>query len=210
MNKKIKTLTKMFMGAAIVSMGISSVHARLIDLRIGAGLSAVDPSGFEDRVRTVSGNDLTADTFDTYNADIIFRFASFPMTLGVRYEEANQNKTASTSEWELDVNNLALLVDWRMINSAFYLGPIVSIGYPWADLDFTNNGTRESHRLDSDQLSYSGGLEAGVYFGPFLVGAETGYKSIRLKGSSSSGSSVDTNVVLEGFYGKAMVGLTFF
>lgn len=195
---------------ALLLMATSFVRAGNIDFRAGAGMSAANPKGFENRVRDLSGKELNAKSFDTYNADLIFHLPVIPMTLGVRYEEASQKRSDSSSEWKLNVNNLALLVDFRIINSKIYLGPIVSVGYPWADLDFKNSGSNESHRLNSHQLSYSGGLETGIYLGPFLIGAEAGYKSVRLKSEgSSSSSSVNTNIHLDGFYGKAMVGFTF-
>ena len=205
----MKITTKAIAALALLSIGVPSVNAGILDLRVGAGLSAANPRGFENRVNNLSGTDLKAGNFDTFNADLIFHLPVLPMTLGVRYEQAAQNKSASSSEWKLNVNNLALLVDWRLINSKIYLGPIVSIGYPWADLKFNNGGSSESHHLNSQQLSYSGGLEAGVYLGPFLIGAEAGYKSIHLKRGTSSDSSVNANVNLDGFYGKALGGLTF-
>jgi len=206
----MKMTKKVITALSLLAIGYPSLNAGLIDLRVGAGLSAANPKGFENRVNNLSGTDLSAKSFDTYNADLIFHLPVIPMTLGVRYEQASQKKSGPSSDWKLDVNDLALLVDLRLINSKIYLGPIVSIGYPWADLKFNNSGSSESHHLNSQQLSYSGGAEAGVYLGPFLIGAEAGYKSIHLKGSgSSSGNTVNANVDLDGFYGKALIGLTF-
>lgn len=205
-------MTKRIMGAAAAAMlcvGFSPLRAGMLDLRVGAGLSAANPDAFEQRVKDVSGSTLRAKTFDTYNADVVFRFPGVPVTLGVRFEQANQKRNDAASEWKLNVNNLALLVDWRLINSAVYVGPIVSVGYPWANLKFHDGANRVDRRIHSNQISYSGGLEAGVYLGPLLIGAEAGYKSIRFKGDASAGSSLNAHVDLDGVYGKALVGLTF-
>jgi hypothetical protein len=196
-------------GLVLLLVGIPSVHAGILDLRVGAGLSAANPSAFDQRVNNLSGTDLSAGNFDTYNVDLIYHIPLIPITLGVRYEQAYQKQTSSSADWTLNVNNLSLLADWRIINSVVYFGPLVSVGYPWSSLKFNDSASSDTHQLNAQQMSYSGGLEAGVYLGPFLVGAESGYKSIHLKGEASSGSSVSSNVDLDGFYGKAYVGITF-
>jgi hypothetical protein len=204
-------LKNVVLGFILLFMGLASAQAGMLDLRVGAGLLAANPDQFEDRVNNISGHDLSSDTFDEYNADVIFHIPATPLTLGVRYEQGSQKQSDSGSDWKLNVNNLSLLVGVRLINSKFYLGPVVGIGYPWGNLDFHSGSSSEDHHLKSDQISYSGGLETGIYLGPFLIGAEAGYKSVRLKtDSSSSSNSVNTNINMEGFYGKALVGLTFF
>jgi hypothetical protein len=87
------------------------------------------------------------------------------------------------------------------------VGPIVSIGYPWADLHFVGGGANTTNHINGDSLSYGAGLEAGVKLSRFLVGAETGYQSLKFQssGNSNTGAKVD----LSGFYGKVMVGLSF-
>ena len=61
--------------------------------------------------------------------------------------------------------------------------------------------------IDGDDVSYAAALEAGVYLGFFLIGAEAGYQNIELE------TDTDTNKAkfdATGFYGKLMVGVTLF
>src|SRR3989344_3772368 len=104
----MKTTLKMLCGAALLLMGGSTVNASVLDLRIGAGFSTANPKGFERRVNNLSGADLSAGSFDTYNADVVLHIPALPITLGLRYEQASQKKSAAAAEWELNVNNLAL------------------------------------------------------------------------------------------------------
>ncbi len=48
---------------------VQRVQAGLLELRGGVGLNAANPHAFEDRVNSISGQDLNSSTFDNYNAD---------------------------------------------------------------------------------------------------------------------------------------------
>lgn len=205
----MKIFGKGVAGVAAVLLVASSVNAAVLDMRVGAGISAADPKGFERRVNSLSGTDLSAKNFETFNADVIFHLPAVPFTLGARYEQAYQARSGSAADWKLNVNNLSVLTELRIIDSVFYAGPFVGVGFPWATLKYSDSASSVRHQLNCRQLSYFGGIGAGVYLGPFLVGGEAGYKSIRLKGGSSSGNSVNTNINLEGFYGKALAGVSF-
>jgi hypothetical protein len=203
-----KTQGSFFVLATVLAMlaAVAPVKAGALDIRLGAGLSTANPKSFESRVNSLSGSDLSAGSFDSYNADAVFHLPIVPIGVGVRYERSSQKQSGSGSEWDLDINNFSVLADWRILNNVVYLGPLVSMGYPWADLKLKNGGSSDSRRLNSKQISYSAGLEAGLRLGRFIVGAEAGYKSVRFKGNASS---LDADVNLEGFYGKALVGMTF-
>lgn len=203
-------MKKLFL--ALICLGaVSMAQAGLIEIRGGAGLTAADPDAFEERVNTVAGGGLSSDEFESFNADVFVNLPVLPIGFGLRHEWLNQDQTSSaggtTSEWDLDIRNVSLLVDLRLIDTKLYLGPIVSLGYPWAELDFRSGGTNVSDNLDADKISYSLGVEAGVNLGRFLVGAEAGYQSLELKKSDSP--ALQANVDLSGFYGKVLVGLTF-
>jgi hypothetical protein len=110
---------------------------------------------------------------------------------------------------DLKATNLSLLVDWRIIDSShFYIGPIVSVGHPSAKVDFKSGNVSLDKHINGNTVSYGGGLEAGVYLGMFLVGAEAGYQNIKFQGDNNQGNTAKFDA--SGFYGKAMVGLSFF
>src|SRR5580658_7545392 len=122
----MKSTMKWLAASVFLLAGIPSVNAGILDLRVGAGLSAANPSAFDQRVNNLSGTDLSAGDFDTYNVDLIYHIPLIPITVGVRYEQAYQKQSSSSADWTLNVNNLALLADWRIINNVVYFGPLVS------------------------------------------------------------------------------------
>ncbi len=202
-------MKKFLLGAAVVWMGMGFSQAGILELRAGAGMNAANPDAFEDRVNAVSNQDLKSDNFDNFNADIFINFPVLPLGVGVRHEWLNNKESSGGEDWKIKANNLAVLVDWRFIDTIVYVGPIVSVGYPWADVDFNGSADRVSDQIQSDQLSYSGGAELGVKFGGFIIGTEAGYQSLKFKNVKSQNGNVNSKLDLSGFYGKVMLGITF-
>src|SRR5262245_32850388 len=118
-----------FLIAGLLAASVSSVQADLLELRVGAGLIGSNPDDFEDQVQAISGSNLSADSFNNYNVDLYFNIPG-PLGVGLRQEWMNQDQSSGGSSWELDVNNLSLLVDLRFMDNVVYLGPIMSVGYP--------------------------------------------------------------------------------
>lgn len=194
---------------AVFALSITQdAQAGLIEIRGGAGINTASPDAFEDEVNAASGADLDSDYFDNYFADVYVNFPALPIGVGLRHEWLNQSQSSNGNEWDLDATNVSVLVDWRILDNVVYLGPIVGIGYPSAEVDFKTGGVSFSDRIDSGKPSYSIGAEAGVKFAFFLLGAEAGYQSIKLDDfQTSSGNNADVD--LSGFYGKVLVGVTF-
>lgn len=203
MTKKILLL------AAVAYLGFGRAQAGLLELRAGAGLNAANPDAFEDRVNAVSNQDLKSDNFDNFNADVFFDLPVLPLGVGVRHEWLSNKQSSNGESWKIKANNLSVLVDWRFLDTLVYVGPIVSVGYPWADVDFNGSADHVSSQIHSDQLSYSGGAELGVKLGGFIIGTEAGYQSLKFKNVKSQNGNVNSKIDLSGFYGKVMVGITF-
>jgi hypothetical protein len=186
----------LFLFAALPAMADS-----LIEIRGGVGLVGTDPDEFNDQVKDEFGNGMDASTFDNYFVDAYLNIPVLPFGVGLRHEWLNDKASGGSNNWEMDVNNLTLLVDWRILDNWIYVGPIVGIGYPSGDLKYTGG----SDSLDKDGLTYSLAGEAGFKLGRFIVGAEAGYSSMKLKTDDG-----ETKVDLSGFYGKALVGIGLF
>jgi hypothetical protein len=187
---------------------VQALHADLIELRGGFGINSASPDDFENRANNISGSDLSSDNFDNYNVDVFFNIPVLPIGVGLRHEWLTQDQSSSGSQWDLDAKNISLLVDWRLLDNFVYLGPIVSIGFPTADVNFDSGATHITDSIKSEEPSYGIGAEAGVKFSHFLIGAEAGYQSLKFKKIDSP--SINSKVDLSGFYGKAMIGVTFF
>ncbi len=192
-----------------VLMGtVQAAQAGILEVRGGYGINSANPNKFEDRVNEISAANLDADNFDNYNLDIFFDLPVIPFGVGLRHEWIKQDQSSGGSEWDIDAKNISVLVDWRLLDTLVYVGPIVGIGYPTAEVDFKTAGVESSDKIKSGQPSYSIGLEAGVKLSKFIVGAEAGYSSVKFDQTSTQ--NVKTRVDLTGFYGKIMAGLTFF
>ena len=187
---------------------VQVAHADLIELRAGVGLNAANPNAFQDRVKAISGSDLKANEFDNFNADLFLNLPG-PFGVGLRHEWINGDKSSNGSDWKLRAKNFSVLADWRLIDTVFYLGPIVSIGYPNANVKFNSGSIHSSNDVHSGQPSYGLGAEAGVKLAGFLVGAEAGYQSLKFNKVSGTNNNIDAKVDLSGFYGKVMIGLAF-
>jgi hypothetical protein len=199
---------KMLMLGTFVFFCAATARAGLIDIRGGVGRSSANMDSFDDQAKAANGNGIDANDFQTYNADIFFNLPALPLGVGVRHEWFNLNEGNGGSDLDLKATNLSLLVDLRIIDSnVFYIGPIVAIGHPSAKVNFHSGAVTMDKHINGNSVSYAGGLEAGVYLGPVLLGAETGYQNIKFEGSNSQGNTAKFNA--SGFYGKAMVGLTF-
>jgi hypothetical protein len=194
---------------AVLALAMTgSAQAGILELRGGVGLTSADSDSFDDRAKAVGENGVDENEFETFNADLFVNLPALPIGFGVRHEWLNLDAGGGNNV-DIEARNLALLIDLRLIDTdAFYIGPIVSIGQSTADIDFESGGVKFSDRIDNDNLTYSGGLEAGVFIGDFILGAEAGYQNIEFE-DSSTGSNVNGAIDASGFYGKAMIGVTF-
>ncbi|MBL0059266.1 MAG: outer membrane beta-barrel protein [Elusimicrobia bacterium] len=181
----------------VVLGGFSARAESLIELRAGAGLVGSNPDDLNDKLQ---GSGMDFSSVDNYNLDVFF---NLPLIgLGVRNEWLNDKQSGSGQDLEINVNNLTLLADLRLLdNDLFYIGPIVGIGYPWGDI----KGSGGKVSLDKSQFSYSLAGEAGVKLGRFILAAEAGYSSLVLDTEDDT-----AKVDLSGFYGKVMVGIGIF
>ena len=204
----MKHQLKVFITSLMFVAVATTARAGILEIRGGVGMAAADPHSLEDKANAAAAGGLDAGDFQTFNADIFFDLPVIPIGVGVRQEWLNSDSSGPNgSKLDLKAQNLSLLVDWRIIDTLFYVGPIVGIGHPSAKIDYNTGTASISDKIKSDELSYSAGVEAGVKFSKFLIGAETGYQSVKLKAPDNS--SIKAKVDLSGFYGKVMVGLTF-
>ncbi len=187
----------------------ATARAGVLEIRGGVGRSSADVDDFDDQAKAANGNGIDANDFKTYNADIFINLPVLPIGFGVRHEWLNLNQGSGGSDLDLKATNLSLLVDLRIIDTpVFYLGPIVAIGHPSAKVNFNSGTVSMDDHISGDDVSYAGAVEAGVYIGHFLIGAEAGYQNIEIEGNNNQGNSAKFDA--SGFYGKAMAGVTFF
>lgn len=127
---------------------------------------------------------------------------------GLRMENMKIAYDSSILGIENKMTRTALIVNYRLINTLIYLGPIFTYGLNHSNsIKLTSNGSTLSNISSSKVSSYSMGLEGGASLLGFMVGAEVGTMGMKYKDATDS---VDTTRVhdldMSGTYAKIFVG----
>lgn len=204
----------------------------LIEIRGGYSSLNAEPTGFTSAFKSTSaacpsGCDLGFKGTAGLAADVIVSPPLFPIGFGLRIENFQSKPTAtylngSSTEFTFKYNRLALLVNYRLIDTLVYLGPIASFGIgDTATLDYSTKTlagtvTSSGTLTPGSKSSYSVGVEAGASLMMLMAGLEVGYSSLSassLKDSSSNtltfnGNNLD-NVSMSGMYYRINLGVSF-
>lgn len=127
---------------------------------------------------------------------------------GLRYENMGFNTSVGSLEYKSQVTRTSLIVNYRLINTLVYLGPIATMGLSHSNnVKWTEGSTTANFTPDS-ATSYSVGLEAGVGLLGFILGAEAGYQNMKwTKVTDSSGTFTGTpDLDMSGSYVKVILG----
>ncbi len=199
-NKKIAVVV-LLMGSFLTT----KAHA-LFDIKLTYGLLASNP-GLGDLYSGTTTLPSIAPTYG-WGADAVIKLPLIPIGFGLRYENMGMTVSSSGLEFKTAYTRTALLLNYRLIDTLLYLGPIATYGLSHStDIKATENGSDQSHFSSDSVSSYSIGVEAGVKLLTFSVGAELGYEDFRWKGAKdSTGHLSDRDINMSGTYGKIMVG----
>lgn len=190
---------------ALCSLFTSSAHA-IFDVRLTYGLLASKPS-----MTPLFPNQTELPTVaPTYGlgADFIVSPPLFPLGFGLRYENMGVEATVNTLEFKANYTRTAFLLNYRLIDTLVFVGPILSYGMSHSgNIKAFTNGT-ETANFSSDKISsYSVGLEAGVKLIGFQVGAEAGYQDFRWKNAHDETNTLaDQDFNMSGSYVKVLLG----
>jgi hypothetical protein len=142
-------------------------------------------------------------------ADVIVSPPLFPLGFGMRYENMGVSASSSGLEFKANYTRTAVLINYRVIDTLLFLGPIFSYGLSHSgNIKAITNGS-ENANFSSDKISsYSIGLEAGAKLIGFHLGAEAGYQDFRWKDAHDSSVSALANqdLNMSGSYMKVLVG----
>ncbi len=148
------------------------------------------------------------------DALIIFPVVGFGF--GARYENLGFKVDNAGLEYKTSTTRTALLVNYRLLNTFFFLGPIATYG-----ISHTNNmkwsvsspalsvpTTAKGDLIPQSSTSYSLGIEAGIKMLNFLLGAEVGYEDFKWKKMTDSTGNLTTtpDLNMNGVYTKVMFG----
>jgi hypothetical protein len=180
-------------------------HA-LFDARLTYGLLASKP----DMTALFPGQATVPAIAPTYGlgADVIVSPPLFPLGFGLRYENMGVSASSGSLEFKANYTRTAVLINYRIIDTLLFLGPIFSYGLSHSgSVKAINGGTEIANFSSSKISSYSVGLEAGAKLIGFNIGAEAGIQDFRWKDAQDSTNTLATqDLNLSGSYMKVLVG----
>lgn len=138
-------------------------------------------------------------TKNSFTADA--RFIILPINLGIGYRYETDEGTKTINEFYNDYYSFvrhSLLLNYRIINNSFYLGPVFTYGLSH---DLTVNSNQLNSTFGPTPLkvrsSYTLSLESGFHWNIFLLGIDVGARKIIL---DSSNTTIET-------FGKVTLGM---
>ncbi|MGZ3744252.1 MAG: hypothetical protein ACXVB1_12505 [Pseudobdellovibrionaceae bacterium] len=192
----------------LVTTSIISLPAHaLFDARLTYGLLASKP----DMASLFPGQSSLPTVAPTYGlgADVIVSPPLFPIGFGLRYENMGVSASSGSLEFKANYTRTAILLNYRLIDTLVFLGPIFSYGLSHSGSVKALNGGTEIANFGSSKISsYSVGLEAGVKLIGINVGAEAGYQDFRWKDAQDSTNTLATqDINMSGSYVKVLLGI---
>ena len=176
----------------------------LIELRFGGSITGTDPEALNNQI---SSQGLETGSMSGFNFDVYVNIPLLPIGAGLRYEWSSQDQsTSSNNNFELDVQNISLFVDWRIFDNAlFYAGPLLTLGIPSGTFKFSDGGSLNTADIDLDQISFALAVEGGIRISIFIVGAELGYTSVKLEPPGFF--ELTPQIDMSGFFARLQVGI---
>ncbi len=192
--------------ALIVGTATSQPAHALFEARLTYGLLGSSPD-LGPIFNNASGLPTVAPTYGL-GADVIVSPPLFPVGFGLRYENMGLSATSGIFEFKASYTRTALLLNYRIIDTLMFLGPIFSYGVSHSgDIKAIQSGTETSSLSSNKISSYSAGIEAGVKLIGFHLGAEVGYEDFRWKDATDSHAAIaNQDINMSGTYAKVLLG----
>lgn len=182
---------------------ISQPSMALFEVRAGYGILSSKPD-----LSNFYGGSVPA----APNAGLTFdAIATIPLVGiggGLRYENMKISADNSNLDLENQLTRTSLILNYRLINTLIYLGPIMTYGLSHSNSIRLSSGGSDLSKISSNNVSsYSIGIEAGASLLGFLVGAELGTMSMKYKDAKDSIITTQSgDLDMSGTYAKIFVG----
>jgi hypothetical protein len=187
-------------------MTIQSAQA-IVEARVNYGVLASKPDLSKVSIGGVTDLPTAAANYGI-GADVLFVIPIVGVGFGVRYENLGFKLSQGGLEFKTSTSRTALVVNYRIINTLLYLGPLLTYGVSHSNNMTVESGATKADLTPESSSSYSAGLEAGAKLGGFMVGAEAGYQSLMWKGMADKNSVITSmpDLDMSGTYIKATLG----
>lgn len=195
---------------AIISITITlffSIQSQaLVEARVTYGLLASRP----DLAALYGGAGTVPSIVPNYGIglDALVIIPVVGLGAGLRYENLGFTATSGSLTYKSTATRTALLVNYRIIDTLMYFGPIFSYGLSHTNEISVNDTTLSYQWAPDSSSSYQAGLEIGSKIGGILLGAEAGYQSMNWKKmTDKAGTSTSTpDTDMSGTYAKIILG----
>lgn len=194
-----------FLALSLFSM---SSHA-LVELRLGYGVLGSKPNLAS--VYTTNTEMPTATPAVGLSTEVLVQIPLVGIGGGIRNENLGVNYNANSIGIENKISRSSIVLNYRLIDTLLYLGPIVTYGVNHSGSLKISVADNTAVDLKPDSISsYTVGLEAGAKLIGFLVGAEVGYMDMRYKNAVdqiNTANHADLN--MSGTYMRVVAGFGF-
>lgn len=188
---------RILVGLVFLIMGYGGQAFGLLEVRGTYGMNLINPEALSTQMPAFS--DLTG-----FGVDAIVSLPVFPIGIGVRGERLTSTKSATVQGYYASLNTtlsrLALLVNFRIINTGIYLGALGTLGF-LHNATYSHNsdlfGGASGDLASNSASTTSVGIEGGLHLMDLILGGEIGY----MMGSSRT---FEKDGVLLTFGGKAV------
>lgn len=178
----------------------------LFEVRAGYGIlsSKPDLTGF---YTGTSSNVPTAAPNAGLTLDAVVTIPLVGLGAGLRMENMNIKYESDVMTIQNQLTRNALIVNYRLINTLVYLGPIFTYGLSHTNKIKMSSGGSDISNISSDKVSsYSIGLEGGASLLGLMVGAEAGTMTMNYKDATDSITAKVHDLNMSGNYVKVFLG----
>ena len=180
----------------------------IVEVRMAYTGLMSDP--YKGKIYSGTGKFPKARTEYGLGVDLIFDTLISGVGFGLRYENLGLKYKNYGLQVVSEMSRNALLLNWRIVNSEYFLGPTLTYGFSHSGglITVRERGAIVTNLEADRHASYSAGLEAGAVLGGFRLGAEAGYMYYEwgdLQGTSGNIPSL-SRLDMGGPYLKLLIG----
>lgn len=197
-------LSKLILAAGLF---ITCTSQALVELKAGYGILA--SSGSLNSFYSGSDSDIpSAVPTAGLTLDGVIKIPFVGIGAGIRNESMKIDYDSSILGVSSTMNRTALILNYRLLDTIVYLGPIMTYGLNHSNSIKLKSGGSTQYSISSSKVSsYSLGLEVGATLLGILVGAEAGTHSMKYNDAKDSlHPSQIHDMDMSGPYAKLFIG----
>ncbi|MEY4617576.1 MAG: hypothetical protein RJB66_2536 [Pseudomonadota bacterium] len=197
---------KLFSAISLLVLFFAQPSMALFEVRAGYGVLASKPdlTGY---YSGASSNVPSAAPNAGLTLDAVFTIPLVGLGAGLRMENMNIKYDSDALSVQNQLTRNALIVNYRLINTLIYLGPIFTYGINHTNkIKMSSGGTDISDISSNKVSSYTLGLEAGASLLGLMVGAEAGTMMMNYKNAHDGITGITRDLDMSGNYLKVFVG----